>query len=78
MVCIWAARPVRRGGWQFMVMLTCSSEDKLIFFNVKRHKSLYEAKRQSCFSPFSQLMKYSSTLHPAWLELPVIRPSGID
>lgn len=28
MVCIWAARPVRLGGWQFMVMLTCSSEDK--------------------------------------------------
>lgn len=25
MVCIWAALPERRGGWQFWVRLTCGS-----------------------------------------------------
>lgn len=38
----------------------------------KESKGVYKAKGQSCFSPFSRLIKYSSMWLPAWLELPIM------
>lgn len=80
MVCIWAALPVLRGGWQFWARLTLRTvEHKRVTFQSEYQTSvsLWRTSPQRTewhrFRwTFTALIKYSTTPDPVWVKLPKV------
>ena len=79
-VCIWAALPVRRGGWQFWARLTLRAvEGKRLTFPSEYWTGISlwppspQRIKRHCFGwTLAALIKYSTTPDSVWVELPEV------